>query len=133
MKTWVLVFRNLTRNINYGLQTSYVRYGGHLQIQRRGYFLYGSGDPVSYGIVDYSRIVDAVRADPELRSMITVVTPVLAVNGIAGNFAAGVSRTVFGSGIVVDEQSKMRQWDDYGFPNRSGPLALASTPRPMPS
>lgn len=155
MKTWILAFRNLrrnrrrssttllamvigltavllfggyTRNINYGLQTSFVRDGGHLQIQRRGYFLYGSGDPVSYAIADYTRIVDAVRDDPQLRSMVTVVTPVLAVNGIAGNFAAGVSRTVFGSGIVVDEQSRMRQWNDYGFPNRSGPLALASTP-----
>ncbi|RDV00566.1 ABC transporter permease [Trinickia dinghuensis] len=154
MKTWILAFRNLqrnrrrssttllamvigltavllfggyTRNINYGLQTSFVRYGGHLQIQRRGYFLYGSGDPVSYGIADYARIVDAVRGDPQLRSMVTVVTPVLAVNGIAGNFAAGVSRTVFGNGIVVDEQRRMREWNDYGFPIASGSLALAST------
>jgi putative ABC transport system permease protein len=126
--TAVLLFGGYARNINYGLQTSYVRYGGHLQIQRRGYFLYGNGDPVSYGIADYTRIVEAVRADPMLRSIVTVVTPVLAVNGIAGNFAAGASRTVFGSGIVVDEQSKMRRWDDYGFPNRSGPLALVGTP-----
>ena len=155
MKTWILAFRNLrrnrrrslttllamvvgltavllfggyTRNINYGLQTSFVRDGGHLHIQRRGYFLYGSGDPVSYAIPDYTRIVDAVRNDSQLRSMVTVVTPVLAVNGIAGNFSAGVSRTVFGNGIVVDEQNRMRQWNDYGFPNQSASLALASTP-----
>jgi putative ABC transport system permease protein len=155
MKTWILAFRNLrrnrrrslttlsamvigltavllfggyTRNINYGLQTSYVRDGGHLSIQRRGYFLYGSGDPVSYAIPDYTRVVDAVRNDAQLRSMVTVVTPVLAVNGIAGNFSAGVSRTVFGSGIVVDEQKRMREWNEYGFPNVSAPLALASTP-----
>lgn len=126
--TAVLLFGGYARNINYGLQTSYVRYGGHLQIQRSDYFLYGSGDPVAYGIADYRRIVDAVRGDPVLRSMVTVVTPMLTVNGIAGNFAAGASRTVFGSGIVVDEQRKMRQWDDYGFPNRSGPLALEGTP-----
>ncbi len=156
MKTWILAFRNLrrnrrrslttwlamvsgltavllfggyTRNINDGLQTSFVRDSGHLQIQRRGYFLYGSGDPVSYAIADYPRIVDTVRNDPQLRSMVTVVTPVLAVNGIAGNFSAGVSRTVFGSGIVVDDQNRMRQWNDYGFPNESGPLALTSTPQ----
>lgn len=126
--TAVLLFGGYIRNINYGLQTSYVRESGHLQIQRHGYFLYGSGDPVSYAIDDYTRIVDAVRDDPELRSMVTVVTPVLAVNGIAGNFAAGVSRTVFGRGIVVDEQSRMRQWNDYGFPDHADPLALASTP-----
>jgi putative ABC transport system permease protein len=126
--TAVLLFGGYTRNIGYGLQTSYVRFGGHLQIQRRDYFLYGGGDPVSYGMADYSRIADAVRADPILRPIVTVVTPVLAVNGIAGNFAAGASRTVFGSGIVVDEQSRMRRWDEYGFPDRSGPLALAGTP-----
>jgi putative ABC transport system permease protein len=126
--TAVLLFGGYVRNINYGLQTSYVRYGGHLQIQRSDYFLYGSGDPVSYGIGDYARVIDAVRGDALLRSMVTVVTPQLSVNGIAGNFAEGASRTVFGSGIVVDEQTKMREWDDYGFPNRSGPLALADTP-----
>ncbi|MGN6652177.1 ABC transporter permease [Trinickia sp.] len=125
----VLLFGGYVRNVNYGLQTSYVRDSGHLQIQRRGYFLYGSGDPVSYAIEHYARIIDAVRDDPPLRSMVTVVTPVLAVNGIAGNFAAGVSRTVFGSGIVVDEQSRMRQWNGYDFPDHSEPLALASTPR----
>ena len=154
MKAWILAFRNLLRNrrrslttmsamvigliavllfggyihnIKYGLQTSYVRESGHLQIQRRGYFLYGSGDPVSYAIEDYTRIVDAVRDDAQLQAMVTVVTPVLAVNGIAGNFSAGVSRTVFGSGIVVEEQNRMRQWNDYGFPDHEPPLALAAT------
>ncbi|WP_207004536.1 ABC transporter permease [Trinickia mobilis] len=154
MKNWLLAFRNLLRNrrrsmttlfamviglasvlvfggyagnINYGLQTNYVQHGGHLQIQHRNYFLYGSGDPVSYGLTNYAHIIDLVKSDPELSRLVTVVTPVLAVNGIAGNFAAGVSRTVFGSGIVVADQNRMRLWNDYGFPDHPKPLALTAT------
>lgn len=125
--TSVLVFGGYAGNINYGLQTQFVQHGGHLQIQHRNYFLYGSGDPVSYGLADYEHIIDVVENDPELAPLVTVVTPVLAVNGIAGNFAAGVSRTVFGSGIVVADQNRMRLWNDYGFPNTSKDLALTAT------
>jgi putative ABC transport system permease protein len=155
MKTWVLAFRNLlrhrrrssttllamivglmavllfggyARNINYGLQTSYVRQGGQLQIQRRNYFLYGSGDPVSYGIANYRHVIDVVRHDPVLSKLVTVVTPILAIQGIAGNFSAGVSRTVWGSGVVVADQNRMRQWNDYGLPGHEKPIALTGSP-----
>ncbi|MFX1739791.1 FtsX-like permease family protein [Paraburkholderia sp. A1RI_3L] len=125
--TAILLFGGYARDINYGLQTSYVRQGGHLQIQHRDYFLYGSGDPVSYGIADYRKIIDTVLDDTELAREVTVVTPVLTINGIAGNFAAGVSRTVSGSGIVVADQNRMRQWNDYGFADRATPLALTGS------
>ncbi|WP_323118273.1 ABC transporter permease [Burkholderia alba] len=125
--TAILLFGGYARDINYGLQTSYVRQGGHLQIQHRDYFLYGSGDPVSYGVADYRKVIDTVRGDPELAREVTVVTPVLTINGIAGNFAAGVSRTVSGSGIVVADQNRMRQWNDYGFADRATPLALTGS------
>ncbi|WP_419690323.1 ABC transporter permease [Burkholderia theae] len=123
----ILLFGGYARDINYGLQTSYVRQGGHLQIQHRDYFLYGSGDPVSYGIGDYGKVIDTVLGDPELARKVTVVTPVLTINGIAGNFAAGVSRTVSGSGIVVADQNRMRQWNDYGFADRPTPVALTGS------
>jgi putative ABC transport system permease protein len=38
-----------------------------------------------------------------------------------------VSRTVFGSGIVVADQNRMRLWNDYGFPIQPKPLALTAT------
>ncbi|CAB3772962.1 ABC transporter permease [Burkholderia sp. MSh2] len=125
--TAILLFGGYARDINYGLQTSYVRQGGHLQIQHRDYFLYGSGDPVSYGIGNYGKVIDTVLGDPALARMVTVVTPVLTINGIAGNFGAGVSRTVSGSGIVVADQNRMRQWNDYGFADRPTPVALTGS------
>jgi putative ABC transport system permease protein len=66
----VLLFGGYSRNITYGLQTDYVKYGGHLQIQRAGYFRYGSGNPAAYGIANYREIIDGDQHDPELAPML---------------------------------------------------------------
>jgi len=121
----ILVFGGYSRDITYGLQTGYVQRSGHLQIQHKDYFLYGSGNPTAYGIADYDKIIATIKADPVLAPMLTVVTPTLQLGGIAGNFAAGVSRTVIGTGVVVENQNVMRKWNDYQFPRRNngeGPL-----------
>jgi putative ABC transport system permease protein len=123
----VLMFGGYVQNIVDGLQTGYVRAGGHLQLQHRDYLLYGSGDPTSYGIPDYERVIAVIEHDPVLAPLLTVVTPTLEFGGIAGNFAAGVSRTVFASGVVVTEQDRMQEWNDYGFPGAPERLALTGT------
>ncbi len=122
----ILLFGGFSSNVIFAMQTAYVQRNGHLQIQAKDYFLYGSGDPAAYGIADYQRIVDVVRNDPVLKPMLTVVTPRLSLGGIAGNFAAGVSKTVIAAGVVVDEQNTMLRWDDYGS-SYAHPLALAGT------
>lgn len=123
----VLLFGGYSRNITYGLQTDFVQGGGHLQIQRQGYFLYGAGNPAVYGIADYDRIIGIVKNDAVLAPMLTVVTPTLQLGGIAGNFAAGVSRTVFARGSVVEDQNRLRQWNDYQYPIRPQPSPLTGT------
>ncbi len=123
----ILVFGGYARNVILAMQTGYVQFQGHYQIQRKDYFLYGSGNPAAYGIADYQRIIELVKQDPVLAPMMTVVTPKLQLSGIAGNFAAGVSKTVLASGIVVEEQNKMRAWDDYGAMSYSRPLTLTGT------
>lgn len=125
--TATLLFGGYSSNSILAMQTGYVQVVGHLQIQRQDYFLYGSGNPAAYGIADYQRIVDLVKADPVLQPMLTVVTPKLDLGGIAGNFAAGVSKTVLAAGVVVDEQNQMREWNDYGSLSYSHPLALTGT------
>ncbi|TMH11595.1 MAG: ABC transporter permease, partial [Betaproteobacteria bacterium] len=123
----ILVFGGYSRNITYSLQTSYVLRSGHLQIERKDYFLYGSGNPAAYGIPDYRRVIDVVERDPVLAPMLKVVTPTISLGGLAGNFAAGVSRTVVGTGVVVADQNRMRQWNDYRLPLKVGPIALTGT------
>jgi len=123
----ILLFGGYVQNIVYGLQTGYVRGGGHLQLQNRDYFLYGSGDPTAYGIANYQRVIDEVKRDPILAPMLTVVTPTLEFGGIGGNFAVGASRTVFASGVVVDDQNAMQTWNDYAFPGHPDVVSLTNS------
>ncbi|MGZ5080172.1 MAG: hypothetical protein ACXWHZ_11910, partial [Usitatibacter sp.] len=123
----ILLFGGYSRNITYGLQTGYVRYSGHLQIQRKDYFLYGTGNPAAYGIEGYRHVIAVIANDPVLKPMLKVVTPTLTLGGIAGNFTAGVSRTVIGTGVVVEDQNRMRLWNDYGYPLDVKPSALTGT------
>jgi putative ABC transport system permease protein len=123
----ILLFGGYVQNIVYGLQTNYVRGGGHLQLQHRDYLLFGSADPTAYGIADYGHVIDVVKSDPVLAPMLTVVTPSLQFGGIGGNFAASVSRTVYASGIVVADRNAMQLWNDYGFSDKPEMMSLTGS------
>ncbi|OMG74771.1 ABC transporter permease [Burkholderia ubonensis] len=123
----LLIFGGYSRNAILATQTGYVQYQGHLQIMRKGYFQFGSGNPTAYGIADYQRVIDAVQHDPVLKPMLAVVTPTLRLNGIAGNFSNGVSKSIVAAGVVVDDQNQMRKWDDYNSIGRSLLIELGGT------
>lgn len=112
----ILVFGGYSANIKYIMKTGYVRNGGHLQIQHQDFYLYGSGNPTAYGISDYAKLMASIQADPSLKGMVAVVTPTLQFGGVAGNFAAGVSRTVIGTGFVAVDVNRMRQWNEFELP-----------------
>lgn len=124
----ILIFGGYVRNSALATQTGYVQYQGHLQIQHKGYFSYGNGNPAAYGISDYQKIIDAVKSDELLSQMVVVITPVLQLNGVAGNFENGASIGVIASGVVAKDQNQMRQWDDYGGLSYTRPIALVNTP-----
>jgi len=109
----VLLFGGYIRDINYAMQTDFVRRSGHLQIQHKDYFRLGSGNPTAFGISRYREIIELVSKDAVLSPMLVVVTPTLQFGAIAGNFAAGVSRTVYVEGMEVEDQNRMRDWNDY--------------------
>jgi len=124
----VLLFGGYIRDINYAMQTDFVRRSGHLQIQHKDYFRMGSGNPTAFGIARYREIIDRVSKDVVLAPMLAVVTPTLQFGGIAGNFSAGVSRTVYVNGMVVDDQNRMRDWNDYDQRIFMRHLPLSGTP-----
>jgi putative ABC transport system permease protein len=124
----ILLFGGYTANIRYSMVTGYVRMDGHLQIQHRDFFASGSGHPTAYGITQYQRLIDAVGRDDVLGKMVLVATPKLQFGGIAGNYAEGVSRTVLGSGYVVDDYTRMQLWNEYGVRQPPIRFHLEGTP-----
>jgi putative ABC transport system permease protein len=126
--TSVLLFGGYTADIKYSLLTGYVQSGGHVQIQHKDFFLFGNGNPTSYGIADYQKLIDAIRNDSDLKAEIRIVSPTLQFGGLAGNYQAGVSRTVMGVGYVAEDVSRMRDWNEFGIPPISVPYALLKAP-----
>ena len=126
--TSILLFGGFSTNVNYELHTRHVQKGGHLQIQHRDFYLYGSGNPTAYGIADYTKIMDAIQNDEVLRNRVLVVTPALQFGGIAGNYAASVSRTIIGSGFVAEDINRMRRWNDFDLRTNAPMSALEGAP-----
>lgn len=125
----ILMFGGYSTNIEYSMQTAYVRTGGHLQIQHRDFFLYGSGNPTAYGISNHAQLVRRVQQDDVLKPMLAVVSPTLQFGGVAGNFAEGVSRTVIGIGLVAPDVNRMRLWNEYDLPLTATHFALEGQPQ----
>ena len=123
-----LLFGGYAGNTMYAMETGYVQLHGHLQIQRRDYFLYGSGNPAAYGIADYPRLIEQIRRDPVLAPLLTMVTPKLQLGGIAGHFSAALSTNVASVGVIAPDQAVLRQWDDYGAASYTPPMSLLGTP-----
>ena len=124
----ILMFGGYAKNITYSMESAYVRIGGHLQIQHRDFYVFGSGNPTAYGIADAPSLLAAIRADPVLSPMVLVATPTLQFGGIAGNYRAGVSRTVIGNGLVAADVSRMHEWNDYDIRSVLPPFALQGSP-----
>ncbi len=125
----ILLFGGFSGNINYEMHTRIVKRGGHIQIQHRDFYLYGSGNPIAYGIADYEKIITAITQDPVLQKMVLVITPTLQFGGIAGNYSAGVSRTVMGTGYVAADINRMRTWNDFALRSEAPPSALEGAPQ----
>jgi len=125
--TAILLFGGYRSNITYGIESGFIQASGHLQIQHQNYYLEGGDNPTAYGIPGYQHIIDAVQHDPELAPYLRVVTPTLQLGGLAGNFAAGISRSVFAVGVVPEQRSQMEKWNDYGLRSYIKPLQLSGT------
>ena len=107
--------------VKVGMETGIVRGMGHLQVFKTGYFSFGSGKPGAYSIAGYDEVMELIRKDPEMASMITVVTPQVTLGGIAGNAAVDKSKTFFGEGFIPSAKDEMNTWDGYGITDGDRP------------
>ena len=124
----VLLFGGYSADIRYTLLTDYVQGGGHLRIQHKDFYQFGSGNPTVYGIAGYEKLAQAIRDDPEVKDEIRVVSPMLVFGGLAGNFEAGVSRPVMGFGYQAADIARMRSWNEYNTGDIWGPYHLLNAP-----
>lgn len=124
----ILLFGGFSANIKYMMHTHHVQTGGHLQIQHRDFYLYGNGNPSAYGIENYTTLITAIMNDEVLRGMVLVATPAMQFGGIAGNYVAGVSRTVIGNGFVANDVNRMRLWNDFELKTTAPAFALEGSP-----
>lgn len=120
----LLLFGGFISSIFYGLQTGIVRSQGHLHIYPAGYLEFGSSRPTEYFIKDYSNLIKLIESDETIKQRLEVITPVVRLNGIAGNHAADTSKTFFASGIIPSHYNKMQTWDFYHLNTSPKKIAL---------
>ncbi len=120
----IVLFGEYAGYIRAGLETSAVRSVGHFTLFSEGYSDYGAGNPAAFAIQDYPSIVRAVQSNPELKQDVRVITPIISLTGIAGNFDVDASKTFLGTGFVPSDRDLMRTWDGYGV-RRSRPGATS--------
>ena len=97
------------------VQTETVRDAGHLQIMAPGYLEFGRGNTARFAIRDYAALVGRLKRDAELAPMLTVVTPLLQMQGVAGHFASGNSSNFIASGWAPKDRQAMLAWDGFGM------------------
>ena len=124
----MMVFGGFASYIFAALETSNVQRVGHVSVFRKGYFLFGSGNPATYGISDYKRVMELIARDAALKPLINVITPTQSLVGIAGNFSGGneASKTFLGVGIIPSARDRMRMWDERGTGQTNPPDARLS-------
>ncbi|MDP1614129.1 MAG: FtsX-like permease family protein [Sulfuritalea sp.] len=127
--TAILLLAGYLRATVRALETDTVRQVGHLQIMSTGYLQFGRGNPGRFAIRDHEAITAALLADPALRPMVTVITPILHVQGVAGHFATSTSSNFTGTGWDPDARALMLEWSGKGLRLPPGaPYLSAQTP-----
>lgn len=120
----LLLFGGFISSIYFGLQTGIVQTQGHLHIYKEGYLEYGSSRPSDYFIDDYKAVINTINKDEYLKQNIQVITPVVSLTGIAGNYSADSSKTFIGSGVIPSDKNKMGSWDEHDLGTKQSPLGL---------
>jgi len=116
----MLVFGAYAQYDLYVLQTTTVARTGHLQVYRKGFFDFGTGNPALWGMDDYGHMLELIQSDPVLAPMIAVATPAQFLTGIAGNPQNDESKTFFATGFIPSDLARLQRWDEYGARDARG-------------
>jgi putative ABC transport system permease protein len=121
----LLMFGGYIASIYYGLQTGIVRTEGHLHIYPKGYLEYGFSRPTDFYISDYDKLIEEIKNDASIKDKLRIVTPIVTLAGIAGNYSANSSTTFIGVGLLPSDHNRMRDWDAHHLNMPSVQLPLS--------
>lgn len=109
-----LTIGSFVNSLNKGIKTQTARDLGHIHIHKKGYFDFGLGKVDKYTIDDYEVVMHIIQKSP-IADKIAIMTPILSISGIAGNYGKNASQTFIGVGQNYKDQLKMQEWDGYGI------------------
>lgn len=121
-----LVIGAFVNSVNKNILTQTTRDSGHIQIHTKGYYDFGFGQADKYIIDDYTMVIQAIKTS-RIGQNVAVMTPVLTITGIAGNYAKNASQTFLGIGQVYSDQLKMQIWDGFGIDMPAPKMPLDAT------
>jgi putative ABC transport system permease protein len=119
----LLVLGGFVSSIQYGMQTNIVRQQGHLHIYPKGYLDYGASRPGEMVIANYEQLIEKLNRAP-FANEIRVLTPMLDLVGIAGNYDADSSKTFVGVGLLPADYNKMLTWNGFDLETSEKPVEL---------
>lgn len=114
----MVLFGEFVGFVRASLETNAVQNVGHLTVYRKGFFDYGAGNPAAFGIDDYDGVRRVIASDPVIAPAVRLVTPVVSLTGIVGNFEIDTSKTFLATGYVPADRETMRRWDEHGVTTR---------------
>lgn len=125
--TALLVLSGFVSSIQHGMQTNIVRQQGHLHIYPKGYLDYAAIRPSEMIIPDYESLIERIKGTP-FADDLRVVTPMLDMTGIAGNYDADSSKTFMGFGLLPADYNRMLTWNGFNLATSEKPIELDPQP-----
>ena len=88
---------------------------GHVQIYKKGYYEFGTGNPAAYAIPDYEKLKQLIEQDPVISPSLQLVTGQILFNGMVTCTRTQSASTFAGLGVFPSDDAKMSDWNPYGI------------------
>lgn len=88
---------------------------GHVQVYKKGYYEFGTGNPAAYAIGDYAKIKALIEKDPVIAPYLELVTGETLFNGMVTCTRTQSASTFAGLGVFPSEDARMADWNPYGI------------------
>jgi putative ABC transport system permease protein len=122
----LLVFSGFISSYQFGMQTNIVRQQGHLHIYPKGFLEFGPSRPGEMFIENYDQLMQKIQAS-DIAPDVRVITPMLDIAGIAGNYDEDASKTFIGVGLIPSDYNRMLNWNGFNLATSEAAIPLTDS------